>query len=249
MEKELQELCTFLRLNSRLDVKSSALNYILGLTATDEGRGLILQNDSVLRNLLDLTTDANHVISRDALLAVLNSTASDKIAMKLISMNAIPQFLSMLVDPNYKHTNTLCMVLSNITRHEQGAKILSDLLTSSSHPVSLSQLVDKFDKAVPRRPDDSVDYLATVFSNITQVLSARQAFLERSSCLISRLLAYTQYQGSLIRRGGIIGLIRNLCFEVGWHICTHTHTHTRTHTYTHTNIQYFCLFKVYNLIC
>ena len=222
MEQELQELCTFLQLDSRLDVKSSALNYILGLTAIDEGRGLILQNDSVLQNLLDLTTDSNHVISRDALLAVLNSTACDKIAMKLISMNVIPQFLSMLVDPNYGHTNSLCMVLSNITRQEEGAKILSDLLISDNHPVSLSQLVDKFDKAVPGRRDDSVDYLATVFLNITQVLSARQAFLRKSPCLISHLLAYTQYQGSLIRRGGIIGLLRNLCFEVGWNICTHT---------------------------
>ena len=227
MEQELQELCTFLQLDSRLDVKSSALNYILGLTATDEGRGLILQNDNVLQNLLELTTDTNHVISRDALLAVLNSTACDKIAMKLISMNVIPQFLSMLVDPNYRHTNTLCMVLSNITRQEEGAKILSDLLISDNHPASLSQLVDKFDKAVPGRPDDSVDYLATVFSNITQILSARQAFLGRSPCLISRLLAYTQYQGSLIRRGGIIGLLRNLCFEVGWDICTHTHKYLK----------------------
>ena len=58
------------------------------------------------------------------------------------------------------------------------------------------------------------DYLATVFSNISHLAEIREVFLDRDKCVLPHLQPYTQ-SGSLTRRRGIAGLLRNLCFQVG----------------------------------
>lgn len=34
-------------------------------------------------------------------------------------------------------------------------------------------------------------------------------------CVLQRLLPFTQYQASVVRRGGVIGTLRNCCFDHG----------------------------------
>ena len=58
------------------------------------------------------------------------------------------------------------------------------------------------------------NYIATVFSNISHLAEIREVFLDRDKCVLPHLQPYTQ-SGSLTRRRGIAGLLRNLCFQVG----------------------------------
>jgi len=74
--------------------------------------------------------------------------------------------------------------------------------------------VDIFDRK-GFNPNADFHYLATVFLNMSQSFAGRELFLDRKLCLIPRLLPYTQYQGSSVRRGGVVGLLKNLCFEIG----------------------------------
>ena len=213
MAAHLAELLSFLNLTTRLDLKSTALQYVLGMTGSEEGRSLIKNSQEVTRLLLDLTTDEQPVIAKDAHLALLNLSAVDEIAEHLIAIGAISRFLDFLVDPKCSQIDHICMILSNLTRLEKGADAFVKAIMTEGKP-SLYQLVDIFDRTGSNK-DANFHYLATVFSNITQISAARQLFLDHSKCIIPRLLPYTQFQDSVIRRGGVVGLLRNICFEVG----------------------------------
>ena len=209
-----KELVTFLTQDTRLELKSKALGYVLGLTGTQDGQELIRKHKEVLRILLDLTTDSDPQIVRDAYSALLNLSASDDVA-ELVGLGVIPRFLDSLTDPRQKHADKICMLLSNLTRQEDGAAAFVKSVSSLPHGQnSLYTLVDIFDRRDYNK-DAEFHHLAMVFSNISQVSTARKLFLDRSKCIIPRLLPYTQFKGSLIRRSGVASLLRNLCFEVG----------------------------------
>ena len=224
MAEQLKELQSFLNPESRLDVKSTALDYVLGLTGSKEGRELIENHKDVIKQLIDLTTDQQEVIVKDAYLALLNLSGVESMADIMIDLEFIPRCLEVLVDRECTHADTACMVLSNLTRHERGSISLIKAISQASSADSVSpqenktpslyQLVDIFNRK-DFNPNAKFHYLSTLFSNITQNSVARQLFLDRSKCIIPKLLPYTQFEGSSIRKGGVVGLLRNLCFEVG----------------------------------
>ena len=235
MATELEELLSFLSLNSRLDLKSTALSYILGLSASDDGRALIKSNPPIVKLLLQMTTDrAQPVIAKDANLVLLNLSASKDLAELMLDLNIIPNLLLLLVDPSYPHSDAVCMTLSNLSQSERGSELFIAAVMTSEHAQkeqstathnsttsstpsstpSLYQLVDIFDRKDFNK-NANFHYLATVFLNITQVPIARQLFLDRKKCILPRLIPYTHFYDSEIRRGGVVGLIRNLTFEVG----------------------------------
>lgn len=228
MAEQLNELQSFLRPESRLDVKSTALECVLGLTGSEEGRKLLESRKDVIKQLIELTTDHNDVIAKDAYLALLNLSAVESIADVMIDLEFISKCLEKLVDPECVHADKVCMILSNLTRYERGStsfiKTISlpvsqaSIASSASHETtttpSLYQIVDIFHRKDFNK-NANFHYLATLFSNITQNSLARQLFLDRSKCIIPKLLPYTQFAGSSVRRGGVVGLLRNVCFEVG----------------------------------
>lgn len=232
--EQLEGLLSFLSLNSRLDLKSTALTYLLGLTGSEDGRALIKSNVSVVKLLLEMTADAQPVIAKDANLVLLNLSSSKDVAELMVDLNVIPILLLLLVNPDYPHSDAVCMTLSNLTQSEKGSeRFLSAIMTSEDAQIdqssaaptnksvsgqsavpSLYQLVDIFDRKGYNK-SANFHYLATVFLNITQLSAARMLFLDRKKCILPRLLPYTQFYDSEIRRGGVVGLFRNLCFEVG----------------------------------
>lgn len=213
----MKELCSFLRPTSRLDIKSSALDAVLGLTGSEDGCKHL--SDEVIQCLLNLTTDKdNAVISRDSYLAILNLSSFDDVSHKLVKLGVTERLLNLLMDGDSDPLlNTVCMILSNLTRSEPGAQ---EFFKCSS--AKFSSLVDMFDK---KDKKGSLDYIATIFSNVTQLEEARLLILNQQPPLLPRLLPYISYKDSLVRRGGIAGVLRNLCFEVGmcpihWHVIT-----------------------------
>ena len=215
MEAQLQELGQFLRLDSRPDLKATALNYVLGLTGSDEGRSAILKCPSIVTSLLDLTTDqVTTDVSHNAYLALVNLSGYDTLATQLIKLKVIPRLIELLTVSSdvRRDADSICKILSNLTRLSNGAEQFMASLEAMESAVTLYKLVDMFDKreSVQNQP---LDYLASVFSNITGVATARSMFLDKQVCILPRLLPYMHYKDSPVRRAGIIGLVRNLCFE------------------------------------
>ncbi|KAB1257800.1 Protein HGH1-like protein [Camelus dromedarius] len=62
----------------------------------------------------------------------------------------------------------------------------------------------------PRAP---LHYLGPVLSNLSQRPATRAFLLDRDRCVVQRLLPLTQYADSSVRRGGVVGTLRNCCFE------------------------------------
>ena len=213
MTEQLSELRQFLAIHERLDLKAVALECVLRLTGSQDGKTSVLGHREVVMALMDLTTDPQPLISRDAHLALLNLSVQEDFVRHVVELQAIPKFLQFVADPTWKEADKVCMLFSNLTRHLSGAEAFVRAITAEGS-VSLCQLVHIFDRKGYNK-DANFDYLAAVFSNITQVKAARRLFLDRTKTLIPRLLPYTRYEESLVRRGGIVGLLKNLTFEVG----------------------------------
>ena len=212
--QEVEELCQFLAPSTRLDLKSTALEYVLGLTGSTEGVKLFRTHTKVLQQLLELTADTSQPeVSKNAHLAVLNASTDAEVADSLIELRVIPRLLELVADPEWSEADKVCMMLSNLSCSEPGSVALLRALTEEGAKVTLYQLVDILGRIGYNKNAD-YHYLATVFSNMSQLQAARLLFLDREKCIIPRLLPYTQSE-SLTRRGGVVGLLRNLCFQVG----------------------------------
>ena len=207
---EVSQLAAFLKKDVRMDLKVSALSYVLGLTASPDGLECILKHRKViLPAILELTEDDLEAVENDSYLSLVNIAADTTLARELISLHVIPKLLGVIL--NLKCGNHVVMVISNLTQSSEGSKTVLDVLQDENSTINLHQLINVFctNRAA------KFHYMATVFSNISQLLSGRKLFLDRQQCLLQRLLPFIHYQDSLIRRGGIVGLVRNLCFETG----------------------------------
>lgn len=224
---ELPELLSFLSLDARLDVKCTALEYVLGLTGSESGRKWIKSNKDVVGRLMDLLSDRDEIISRDAHLALVNLSADQELADCLLS--SIPRLLHHVQDPQWTHADELCTVLSNLSRSEAGAQGLFKVLRATENGggengdakqavgTTLYHLVDIFDRWKSFNKHANFHHMASIFLNLSQIQEARWLFLDQSKCILPKLLPYTHFNGSLIRRGGIAGLVKNLCFEIDHH--------------------------------
>ena len=206
---EVTQLASFLKKDARVDLKVSALSYVLGLTGSPDGLDCVYAHKEILLPaLLELTEDLD-AIANDSYLALVNIAANSRLARELVLLHVTPKLLTSLLDP--KCTDHVSMILSNLTRSNEGSKATLDVLQSNNSKVQLHQLVGLF----CTNRTTKLHYMATVFSNISQLPSGRRLFLNPEQCVLQRLLPFMSYQDSLVRRGGIVGLVRNLCFETG----------------------------------
>ena len=207
---EVSQLASFLKKDTRVDLKISALSYVLGLTGSPNGLDCVYAHkEIILPSLLELTEDELYATANDSYLALVNIAANSRLARELVILHVTPKLLTLLLD--YKCNDHVSMILSNLTRNDEGSKAVLEVLQSDNCNVQLHQLVGLF----CTNRTTKFHYLATVFSNISQLPAGRRLFLNPQQCLLQRLLSFIDYQDSLVRRGGVVGLVRNLCFEAG----------------------------------
>lgn len=61
-------------------------------------------------------------------------------------------------------------------------------------------------------------FTGPIFSNITQIAESRDLFCKDESGLLNRLLPFMKYDESIVRKGGTVGLLRNICFDSNRHM-------------------------------
>lgn len=218
----LNELCDFLRPDTRLDIKTMALHHLLSMTGHIESRALLLSHPKALNYVIILAfkPDEQKSVSKDAFFTLINLSADELDANVLISKN--PALVRLLVeyilDENSRFADTACAVLSNLSRGKKNSEIIfKNYLANtggSKTAISFDRLLQVFCTENYNKHKNNLDYLAPFICNLTQLESVREAILNDLN-LILRLLPYTTYMRSTIRRGGIIGSIKNLCFNYG----------------------------------
>jgi len=213
-----KELLPFLDLNARPDLKYVANRSLLELTGSKDGCDFLSEGDKFIKAIMALTTDKESDIVKDALFALINLTSDEKVAWKL--MNIDEQFIFNLLhktlQPEFEHADRTASLISNVTRVSNCARKLSDLIIKDDSKVSVENIVNVICK-VNFNKKATLHCLGPVLSNLTQIPKIRQRMMDKDRCIIQRLLPFTEYDDSLTRRGGIVGALKNCCFEYDFH--------------------------------
>ncbi|XP_033329262.1 protein HGH1 homolog [Megalopta genalis] len=225
----LQEICGFLRSESRLDLKAVALQHVLSVTGSAEGRELLLKLPDLLTQLIVLMQDSSTAVSKDAALAIINITAEEAgtSAFLVISetlkqshdlkynYNLIHVCLRFIMDKESILADPSCMILSNMTRPLHLVDRVITLIENSGY--SWDTVVAAFTAKQYNNTGAKLHYLGPVFSNLSQSSRVRRYLMDKDRSVIQRLLPFTEYADSIVRRGGIVGTLKNCCFDVENH--------------------------------
>ncbi|CAL9706612.1 unnamed protein product [Knipowitschia caucasica] len=212
-ESQFQELLSFLRPESRTDVKAGATECLLGLTANREGCLLVGSRPDLLHALLLLTSDPSIAIVKDVYFILINLSAEEGLHQALLSDSDLLSLCKNLVDPSFPFSDQICTILSNLSRSDRSCPQVYKVLQQT---LGLSKLVEIF-CCEGFNPNASLHYVGPLLSNLSQLQEARKEILDPDRCVLQRLLPFTQYAASTIRRGGVIGTLRNCCFDHNHH--------------------------------
>uniref|UniRef100_A0A182JYD4 Protein HGH1 homolog n=1 Tax=Anopheles christyi TaxID=43041 RepID=A0A182JYD4_9DIPT len=212
----LDEIVQFLAKTARLDLKVVTLSHVLGLTGSVEGIQLLVKNETLLNSLLDLTTEES--VAKDAVLCLINITAEDigaAAVVEKLTERLVPLAYEAVMDENCKLSDGWCMVLCNITRPEHLVeRVLQQLLAIE---FSLEKLTTCFTRINYNKQKCHLNYLGLLFSNVSQSKAARDVFCNQTTGLLRRLLPFVHHEGSIVRRSGAVGLLKNVCFDSSVH--------------------------------
>jgi hypothetical protein len=213
---ELEELGGFLKAETRLDVKSLALHHVLCLTGTVEGRDVLITNGKIVDNVIQLAFDEREqkALIKDSFFTLINLTSNEVDSLQLLLKNnyLVIKLLEYVLNAESKFADVACGVLSNLSRGNRQSEIIFETMQKDSTH-NLDRLLTAF-CIEDYNKKNKLDYLAPFFCNLTQLKSVRE-YIMQNKLLFKRLLPYTTYSRSVIRRGGIIGTIKNCCFDYG----------------------------------
>ena len=209
----------FLSLKGRPELKSAALDSILGLTATPEGLNILTHNTEIFNLLASIAAaDSSEALRKDAALALINLSADTETAKKMVAdKQLIVKLWQIIQDQVYPSSDPACMTLSNLTIDKLSC---SDIWqTFQDNKVSLNMIVDvlcqPYKSEMEKQP--RFHYLGPLLSNLSQLADVREIFVGEDCKLLQKLLAFTDYKQSSVRRGGVISCVRNCCFDTDIH--------------------------------
>ncbi|XP_054743106.1 protein HGH1 homolog [Anastrepha obliqua] len=219
----LKELVTFMHPTQRLDLKAVALTHVLSLTGSEDGKKAILTLDDVLIALFNLTHDDNHTVAKDAVLSLINLSAEEVGAVKVFetAKSLTPAFplvseaIKQITEEKSKLADPWSMVLSNLTRSE---KLVEDIIIELElNNKTLPNLLKAFTKLDYNKEKAKLHYLAPIFCNLTQSGRGRELACNAKYDFLEKILPFASYEDSIVRRGGTIGILKNICFDPMYH--------------------------------
>jgi len=212
-ENEIEtEIVPFLLPIARRDLRAIAVRYFLGLTGSEQGRQLIIKKPKYIELLADLINDENIDVAKDVSTIFVNLAADYDVITMLPNLQLIAHLLKSALSIPSVDGSTAAMVLSNLTRCEQSATAVAGLmLKEQDHNLSICKLIETLcSNAGCQR-----EHLASLLSNLTQVLEVRRLILHKDRCHMQCILPYINCKESLVIRSGVVAAIRNCLFETG----------------------------------
>jgi len=194
-----------------------ALQQVLGLTGTKEGVASLSSQPALLTALSALLSDSNTPLASDGALALINLSTSPSCCSSLLEIKPplVPSLVKILQDRQSCLADQVTMLLSNLTRDRATCSLVQDQLAGAD--IHVSSLLDLLCEEGYNKVGAKLHYLGPVLSNLSQLEGVRTLLLDRQSNLVQRLLPFTEYQPSVVRRGGVVGTLRNCCFATTHH--------------------------------
>jgi len=208
----LDELIQFLNPQSdRLDLKTVAMQSVLGLTANEHGLQTLAAKPHLLAHLLALMRDTSESVAKDAGLAVINLSASPAGADALLKESAVARLWAARENKECGVAAPACMALCNLSIQRDRCDAVAEQLSRAG--ATLEKLVLVFCREGYNVKGAKLHYLGPLLSNLTQLRWVRDEVADPERCVAQRLLPFTTYEASRVRRGGAVGALRNLCFD------------------------------------
>lgn len=216
----LDEILPFLDVLTPVDYKLKILDYILGMTGTTEGLASLLKNTKLINALVDIIpNDKNDKVRLEALKVLVNLTSgtiNDKILTQLTNADFVTFLLRAVLINNTDCSDMIAMLLSNLTQTTANSEVVFKCVQEDKEYVSIKKLVDAF-CIEDYNKSCSLHHLGFLFANITVLKDARLMFLKKDDSMLTRLLPFTQYEKSGVRRLAIARVIKNCLFETEYH--------------------------------
>ncbi|XP_065082837.1 protein HGH1 homolog [Ochlerotatus camptorhynchus] len=210
----LREMTPFLSKSARLDLKSVSLTHVLGLTGSKDGITLISQCPQLLSNVVELTADESESVRKDAVLTLVNISAEQEGAEALVKElvgEIVPLSYAAILDENNKLADPWSMVLCNVSRPEALVNAVLEELLKIEH--AIEKLTTCLTRIGYNKQKGHLNYLGPLFSNLSQCKRGRDIICNQKTDLLSRIVPFVHHEGSIVRRGGAIGLLKNICFD------------------------------------
>ncbi|XP_053414318.1 protein HGH1 homolog isoform X2 [Nycticebus coucang] len=217
-EMAAEKLLPFLAPGTRVDLQTAAARHVLALTGSRPGRELLVGQAALLRALAELAVAPAPAPApaRDATRALVNLAADPTLHKPLLAADpGLPaRLLGRMLDPQWPWAEEAAASLTNLSREPAPCAALMVALEAAAEPgvSGLERLVRAL--CTPdynaRAP---LHYLGPLLSNLSQRPAARAFLLDPDRCVVQRLLPLTQHPDSSVRRGGVVGTLRNCCFE------------------------------------
>ncbi|KAJ2785733.1 Protein hgh1 [Coemansia interrupta] len=227
MEEQLNEIIDFLS-NPRPDVRELAVSYIVGFSHPGSDAFAILKAkaEKIVRPLLVICHETP-IAANNAASTLVNLTTDKSVCRLFADEDSLAMIVSLITIPTSDIADTICMLLSNLTKIDSVCRILATLdvgevpgICNSSK--ALDQLTDVFVKGMDKKYNKNAKFafLASVFADITNYSFGRHYFLERTAydgkMPITKIMVFSEYP-DLIRRGGVDSTMKNVCFEKDKH--------------------------------
>jgi hypothetical protein len=212
------ELTLLLGPKSQVTVRGFALQHVLGMTGTEEGRTFIAERTKLLSTLLKMMFDPIDALKKDSEKCVINLAAEESIVAKMLKLEepvteAVEKMLEQCLDSEQTSGLTLS-ILNNMTRISDGAGLVAKVLIETES-LGLKRLVDTVSKLYEKKAE-TLRATCTLLMNLTQVSQVRQALMMPPDYLLLKLVALMSLSSSSLSGiKGVVGAVKNCCFEYG----------------------------------
>lgn len=211
MATELEELIGFLSSPSP-QVKKVAVDIVRGLTGADDGLQSLANYSEILLPSLSRLLNEKKEVSEPAGEALVNLSQNSELAGKMVAMGMIKTDMDILYKQESRLTQLLVMLLVNLTQLDAGIASLLQSGDDKMNGLYVMKLVRSFCTSSEDSNDDTFEHVGSLLVNISKKEPGRNILLDPKRGLLKQIIRQFD-SGSPLRKKGVIGTIRNCCFE------------------------------------
>jgi len=220
IEGALQEILPFLKWHSPFEYKNQVLEHLLGMTGTSDGVSQLSKHLEVNKTLIQLVLeDRSRDIKENALKILVNLTTlslTKPILLELTKKEYIDALLTMILDKTFVAANYSAMLLSHLTKESDDCQLVFALMNQNNN-FSMKAMLDAFCD-LKYNENCELHHIGSVVANLTLLKEARLMLLDKEGDIIQRLLPFTQFEQSTVRRYAVAAIIKNCLFETGMNL-------------------------------
>eukprot|EP01126_Amoeba_proteus_P048936 TRINITY_DN5684_c0_g2_i3.p1 TRINITY_DN5684_c0_g2~~TRINITY_DN5684_c0_g2_i3.p1 ORF type:complete len:341 (+),score=78.96 TRINITY_DN5684_c0_g2_i3:278-1300(+) len=156
-------------------------------------------------------------VSRAVLSSLINFSIDPAFLQQMVVNNVVSRLIDGILDKENKIVELYTILLSNVSRDERGARKVVQV-GDALQGYYVSKLLDLFleSQKVSGNQRDDYSWVASILENITQIQEARDLLMEKSRGMFTKLLPFIVHP-NLVRRRGVLGVIKNCLFESRFH--------------------------------